>query len=76
MTIAEVQVVVENYNISYQNQWNQIRWLGYINASCAGNKLNQPKDLIVFAWEQEEVEETKEDIEETRNRLLSVLETV
>lgn len=78
MTIAEVQAVVDNYNLNYQNQWNQTRWLGYINCLNAGNKLKSPQELITFNWEVEadskEVE--AEDIEITKIKLLELLNSI
>ena len=77
MTFDEANVLIDQFNKDYQNNWEQTRWLGYINAVCAGNKINKPSDLMMFSWEQSEIIELqKEDIEQTKNRLLEMMKRV
>lgn len=52
-----------------QDEWEQTRMLGFINAKCAGNKDLTLQKLITFPWEGDEniirkTEITKTDMEE------------
>jgi hypothetical protein len=77
MTFEEANVLIDQYNNEYQNKWEQTRWTGYINALCAGNKLNKPSDLITFSWEiKDDIVEVKEDVETTKKRLIEMMNRV
>jgi len=72
MTWEEVNAVLEvNYN-RYKDTWEQTRWLGYINACIAGSSIKKPTDLILFAWEKEELE-IVEDLRTTEERKKELL---
>lgn len=68
MCNSEVDVLLTEYNRSYQNTWEQTRFTSYIIAVGNGAKLTAPKDLITFGWEQDEkVKPVKMNAEEFTN---------
>jgi len=81
MAWVEVNAILEaNYN-RYKDSWEQTRWLGYINACVAGSSIKKPTDLILFAWEEKELIDTRtpeekelQIIEDTRTREESIKE--
>lgn len=53
MTIYEVEALLEEYNNTYQDSWEQTRWIGYILALSNGGKIKKPSDLMKFSWEEQ-----------------------
>lgn len=76
MSIKEVEVLLNNYNIDYQNEWNQTRFICYINSLLQGNKLKSPEDLIKFSWEktlEDDLNVIAEDPEVVKQRMLEMI---
>lgn len=76
MSIKEVEVLLKNYNIDYQNGWEQTRFICYINALLQGNKFKKPEDLIKFVWEKTDEDELNiisEDPDVVKQRMLDMM---
>lgn len=76
MTNYEIEAVLSQYNKQYQERWEQVRWLGFINAQVYGAKVKKPQDLIRFSWEHEEAlidKPTPEQLEQFRNSQMQTL---
>lgn len=78
MNTDELNSIINAIEQDNQTGWEQTRFITYITAVSNGAKLNSPTDIIRFSWETAPIEtkETKEDLEETQRRLLSVLNRI
>lgn len=56
MTIFEVDAVIHQYNKTYQNGWEQTRFIAYITALSSGQKLKSPREILTFSWEEDTTE--------------------
>jgi len=54
MDADECSAIIEAYNESYKNQWEQTRYVAYIVAATTSDKIKQPQDLMKFSWEFED----------------------
>jgi len=54
MTIAEAELVLEQYNKEYRDGWDRTRYICYVTACSMGAKLKKPQDLMLFPWEVKE----------------------
>lgn len=62
-----------NYN-RYKNQWEQVRFITYVQAQTQSDKKLTPQDIIRFNWEQEEVEEvTPEELQQRKQAMLDFM---
>lgn len=76
LTYLELDALMKNHNEKYKNDWEKVRWLGYINAIASGAKLKKPQDLITFNWELSEenkIERTEESIKQSQQKLIDVM---
>lgn len=69
----EVDGLLINYNKEYQNKWEQVRWLGYINAALTNDKIKKPEDLLKFKWDEiEEKIYSEEEIINIQYNLINI----
>lgn len=54
MDLYEAEALIKQYNLDYQNQWEQTRFICFITAKSMGAKFNSPAELMRFAWEKQE----------------------
>ena len=72
LSLKEANSIVEDVNNRYKANWEQTRFVSYINCLLQGSKLKSPKDLILFDWEKEDKEVITEDLELVKQRLLEL----
>lgn len=71
MQPQELDAVLNQFSNNYKNQWEQVRFISYIQASCFASKGLKPQDLIRFTWEQEQQEIlTPEEFEVRKKQML------
>lgn len=77
MTFQEANVLFDVINQDNQFRWEMERMNWFYIGMWDRNKVKKPIDLIRFSWEnQEEMEQSKEDIETTKQRLLELMNRV
>ncbi len=67
-TIHEALIFLEG---ARKRGWEQTRMVAYTVAKMLGSNIDEPVDLMRFAWEEEE-EETEEDIEALREKIKQI----
>lgn len=74
MSFDELENIVNEYNKKFINDWEQTRFLSYVNVLIGGSKIKSPKDLIKFSWEQDDeiVDQSKEELEIIQANLLEL----
>jgi hypothetical protein len=74
MGSREVDALLNNYNVEYKTRWEQVRWLGYINAALVNEKIKKPQDVLKFKWDIEEKEKayTKEELVQEQYKLINI----
>lgn len=77
MSSNECNILIENYNESYKNNWEQTRYIAYIVAATQNDKIKKPQDLLKFSWEIEnelsKEKITKEEIIQREKEMLEWL---
>lgn len=58
----EATALLNSIDFKGREEWERIRWIGFINAITAGAKIKKPTDLITFEWE-----EAKDVVKEIRS---------
>jgi hypothetical protein len=71
MSEEEVGVLLEAQYEDYQDRWNQVRFISYVQAQTAGAKFNTAQDLVRFPWDEEEQKLTSEQLVQTQYDLIS-----
>ena len=71
MSEKEVGVILEAQYEDYQDRWNQVRFISYVQAQTAGAKFNCAQDLVRFPWDEEEQKPTGEQLLQTQYDLIS-----
>lgn len=57
MCFEEVNAVLNAINENYQDDWEQTRFLAYIQALSNGAKLKSAQDIIKFSWDTDIINE-------------------
>lgn len=65
MEFYEINALFKYSFYRSQDNWEQTRMLGFINAQCSGAKGLTLQSLITFPWEQENNKTRKSEITET-----------
>ena len=64
MTPRELWNAFDGYNKrierEYRTSWEQIRWLGTIQANSFSKNRIQPTDMIKFPWDSETIDRSEE----------------
>lgn len=66
MTIKEANAIIDSVAEKNKTEWEQTRWLGYIQALSNGATLKSPIDLLKFSWEH--TEESNTSVKDTRTK--------
>ena len=78
MELYEVSSLIKHQYYKDKENWEQTRFLGYINAKCNGAKIKKVEDLLKFQWEEKEKEKphimTDEEMEGFRNKAKWIIE--
>ena len=61
MSSNECSAVIDSYNQTYKNLWEQTRYIAFINAAVMSNKIKKPTDLLKFEWDIEDIPISKEE---------------
>lgn len=70
MNQFELEAILNQYFNQYKNQWEQVRFISYVTASCQSTKQLAPQDIIKFDWEKEVEKVSPEEIEKRKKELL------
>lgn len=72
----EVQAILNAQDDLYINNWEQTRFLAYIQAVSAGAKIKNPTDLIKFDWDADiAVEEVSpEELQQRKQQMLNFIQ--
>jgi hypothetical protein len=75
MSVFEAEAILNQHFKTYKDAWEQTRFLAYIQALTAGNKLKSPQDLIKFTWDKETVKEevSTKDFEARKQAMLDFI---
>lgn len=75
MSEIEMAAIIDAFTDEYKDSWEKTRWLGWVTAATmVGTK--SPTDLLKFKWDEEEKEVVVEDLEQTKQALLAILEKI
>lgn len=61
MEMYEISALMDHKHLKHRESWEQARMVSFINARCAGAKIEDAKGLFSLPWDGEE---SKEKIEE------------
>ena len=71
----EANAIVESVFETEKQSWEQVRWLGFVQAIVQGAKIQNPQDLMEFSWEKndDKIIEIKsiEELKESFNWVLN-----
>lgn len=79
MTFDELQLILNNYQYRYRNEYEMNRLTNYIIAQSNSTKQLKQTDISTFVWDKQEVEkqvitqETVEMMKEKGNELIDKL---
>jgi len=65
MSLPEVEAILKSVFEEYKDNWEQTRFITFVNAASSGAKVKSPTDIMKFSWETSE-EETQEPTEQQR----------
>lgn len=71
MSIIEVTSLLKEIQNKNRDEWEKLRWSGYITAVSAGAKFKLPTDLILFEWEKQKYTDTRTN-EEVAAELIEI----
>ena len=75
MSEFEVDAILTAYNNKYKEEWERTRWLAFILSLPHSDKLNEPKDLVLFSWDDIsplDNKEKSENVEQIKHNMLKV----
>ena len=53
MSSNECGAIIDSYNQSFRNSWEQTRYVAFITAAVISKKIKKPADLLKFVWDNE-----------------------
>lgn len=65
METYEMRALMKHSSLMHRESWEQTRMLGFINARCAGSKIDKPEALFSLPWDNggKQTKTTAEDVE-------------
>lgn len=81
MQFYELDVLTENLQLSYRQEWEQTRQICYVIAQTQSSKKLKPTDLMKFGWDnntatKEPKEATRKEIERLKAKAKRIEETM
>lgn len=81
MQYYELDLLTENLQLAYRQEWEQTRYLCYVTAQTQSTKRLKPTDIMKFKWDKEtmttgDTSITTEDINRLREKAKQIQQTM
>lgn len=75
MDERETSIILKAYNECYRNEMEEQRWYAFVIAQSMTGSYKSPKDIRVFPWDKDKVEEKIDEgeLKERQEHLISLI---